>query len=306
MAKGNLKIGHLREFLLLSTELNYSKVAKHFFINQSALSKHILELENVLGVSLFSRSSHAVRLSSAGEQFVPFACEIVEAHDKALSGMEVVRRRMGSAIRIGYVPGASRAFLAEACTLFTEKNPDAYLDIISLDPGEIASALCEDEIDIGIGLSTRYAPCGIFRFTRIYEDRFEALVSKKHPLAEREQLQTTDLKDVPIVVGSSSKMPELGEFLSKQLAGTGLYDQAHELINDRDSITPLLKMKSGAFLVPGHQRGFFGPLYKQIPIVDADLRFDVSLVWKKSCEQSAFFEFESCVRRAYEEYANLT
>lgn len=305
MAKQNLKVGHLREFLLLSKELNYSKVAKHFFINQSALSKHVLELEDVLGVSLFSRSSHAVRLSSAGEQFVPFAHEVVEAHDRALSGMEVVRRRMGSSVRIGYVPGASRTFLAEACTLFTEKNPDAYLDIISLDPGEIANALREDEIDLGIGMSTRYAPRGIFSFRKIYEDCFEALVSKKHPLAERDQLRTSDLKDVPIVVGSSSKMPELGEFLSKQFDGTGLYDQALELINDRDSIVPLLKMELGVFLVPGHQRGFFGPLYKQLPIIDVDLRFDVSLIWKKSCEQSAFFEFESCVQRAYEEYANL-
>ena len=53
---GVMKISVLREFLYLSEELNYSATARHFFINQSALSRHIMDLEAELGCSLFVRA----------------------------------------------------------------------------------------------------------------------------------------------------------------------------------------------------------------------------------------------------------
>lgn len=298
----NMKISHLREFVLLAEELNYSRVARHFYISQSVLSKHILELERVIGVSLFTRSSHSVRLTQIGELFLESAQAVVDAHDKALADVDVARRQMESSLRIGYVPGASRLFLAEACSLFMEGHPEAYLDIISLDPGEIADALRENEIDVGIGLSTRYAPRGIFGFRQIYQDVFDVLVSRRHSLADREFLVAEDLVGKPIVAASSSKMPELSDFLSRQLQGTGLSSQVLEIINDRDSILPLLKMDElGVFLFPRHRRGEFGPSYKQIPLRDIDLRYDVSIIWKKSREQDSFIDFGDCVLAAYAE-----
>ena len=56
----------IREFLDLAFTLNYSKTAERVFISQSALSKHIASLEKELGVQLFVRSKHSVRLTPIG------------------------------------------------------------------------------------------------------------------------------------------------------------------------------------------------------------------------------------------------
>ena len=56
----------LYEFLILSKTLNYSKAAESLFISQSALSKHIRELEKELGLTLFERDNHSVSLTPAG------------------------------------------------------------------------------------------------------------------------------------------------------------------------------------------------------------------------------------------------
>ena len=61
-----MKTEKLYEFLVLSQTLNYSKAASALYISQSVLSRHILEMERELGVRLFIRTTHEVRLTQAG------------------------------------------------------------------------------------------------------------------------------------------------------------------------------------------------------------------------------------------------
>lgn len=56
-------------FLKLAEELNYTKVAQMFFITQPTLSKQIVNLENELKVTLFSRDHNSVKLTDAGKRF---------------------------------------------------------------------------------------------------------------------------------------------------------------------------------------------------------------------------------------------
>ncbi len=59
----------LRCFLSLSNTASFSKTADDLFISHSAVTKNIKNLENELGVELFSRRYHQVSLTSAGKFF---------------------------------------------------------------------------------------------------------------------------------------------------------------------------------------------------------------------------------------------
>ncbi|MCF0230504.1 MAG: LysR family transcriptional regulator, partial [Parasporobacterium sp.] len=61
-----MKSEHIKEFIVLAEELNYTKAAKKLYISHSSLSKHIAEAERELGVQLFVRTTHAVELTEAG------------------------------------------------------------------------------------------------------------------------------------------------------------------------------------------------------------------------------------------------
>ena len=56
-------------FLKLAEELNFTKVARMFYITQPTLSKQITILESELAVKLFSRDRNSVKLTSAGKCF---------------------------------------------------------------------------------------------------------------------------------------------------------------------------------------------------------------------------------------------
>ena len=65
-----MRIDTLYEFLLLTSNLNLTETAKSFFVSQSVLSNHISGLEKELGIRLFVRDRHSVRLTEAGSLFL--------------------------------------------------------------------------------------------------------------------------------------------------------------------------------------------------------------------------------------------
>lgn len=62
-----MDIQQLKYFLALAKELHFWKTAEKMNITQSALSRHIMSLENELGLQLFFRNKRNVKLTAAGE-----------------------------------------------------------------------------------------------------------------------------------------------------------------------------------------------------------------------------------------------
>src|SRR5207247_5358320 len=76
-----LEVRHLRYFLAVAEELNFSRAAEHLHIAQPALSAQIRVLEKQIGLDLFVRTTRKVELTLAGELLLADAREIVELSD---------------------------------------------------------------------------------------------------------------------------------------------------------------------------------------------------------------------------------
>ncbi len=87
-----MKIQSMREFITLSELKNFNYAAEKLFLSQPTLSRHIKELEEELGVTLFSRSTRRVELTEYGLYFLPFAKRIVSAEDEYTVGLARMRK----------------------------------------------------------------------------------------------------------------------------------------------------------------------------------------------------------------------
>src|SRR5690625_2301958 len=78
-----MELRHIRYFLALAEELNFSRAAERLYIAQPPLSRQIKELEDKIGAKLFHRTNRQVELTNAGKVFLKKAYHILDQVEQA-------------------------------------------------------------------------------------------------------------------------------------------------------------------------------------------------------------------------------
>lgn len=78
-----MDVGLLKAFLEVHRSKHFGHAAKNLFISQSAVSARIRQLEDELGVRLFSRDRNNIELTAAGKKFLVYAENILNTWNRA-------------------------------------------------------------------------------------------------------------------------------------------------------------------------------------------------------------------------------
>ncbi len=99
-----LEVDGVRIFLTVADQKSFTRAAEVLGTTQGAVSVKLKRLEDRLGIRLIERTPRHVRLSAQGEVFLPSAREFLAAHERALAGLNTVRRRFRLGIA-GHIMG---------------------------------------------------------------------------------------------------------------------------------------------------------------------------------------------------------
>src|SRR3954467_12655298 len=86
-----LDLSTVQAFLLVAELQSFTRAAEALSTTQAAVSLKLQRLEAALGKRLVERSPRAVRLTAEGSAFLDHARMLMDAHDRALSGQQLVR-----------------------------------------------------------------------------------------------------------------------------------------------------------------------------------------------------------------------
>jgi len=144
-----MELRHLRYFAAVAEQLHFRHAAEIVHVAQPALSQQIRQLEEEIGVRLFERSRHKVRLTTAGKAFYENAQSILVEVDRAVARARKVESGDAGTIRVGFVSTAAIRVLPVAMKKLEKQVPAAEIELNELAAGEQIDGLYRQQIDIG-------------------------------------------------------------------------------------------------------------------------------------------------------------
>jgi LysR family cys regulon transcriptional activator len=227
--------------------LNLTEVAKSLHTSQPGVSKAIIELEEELGIEIFSR--HGKRLK-----------RVTEPGQHVLRSIEVILREVGNLKRIGEQFSAEDSGTLSIATTHTQaryvlpvpvaKLREAYPNVnISLHqgaPAQVAQMVMDEVAEIGIATESlsEYPelvtlPC--------YEWEHMLVIPKSHPLAGKVRITLEDLAAEPIITYHPSFTGRTR--IDKAFAAKGLTPRIALEAIDSDVIKTYVRLGLGVGIV---------------------------------------------------------
>lgn len=274
---------------------------------QPVLSKHVANLEQILGAQLIIRSQQGLSLTKAGEVFAKEAKGVVAEHDNALDKIQQSQAQKAGTLTIGYLAGASKRILLPTTKTFAEKHRDVALRFISLEINEILDALGTDRIDLGItvSFSDEIADQDEFAWRSLYPDGFAFIVPENHRLFGRSFFDPAELEGEALLLTTPSFMAD--DSRAKEIIDLV---QDHAVIRrnayDVDAMITLLQTGEYAALSLEHLGNLLGEGYSCIPIENTRAPLSVGVLWKKERTSPPLALFVDELRRQSDAHRGKT
>lgn len=229
-----MNLVHLKYAVEVAKTKSISKAAENLYMGQPNLSRAIKELEDSLGITIFSRTSKGISVTPDGEEFLQYAKRILAQVDQVEELYRVGKthkQKLSVCVpRSSYI---SAAFAEFAKGLSMESPAEIFYK--ETNSSRTVNNIVKEEYNLGI---VRFQTA----FERYYQNLFEEknleheiltefsyvlLVSKHSPLAKKGNVQLRDLADyieithgdpyVPSLPMIDVKKAELSEFVDKRI-----------------------------------------------------------------------------------------
>jgi DNA-binding transcriptional LysR family regulator len=135
---------HLRQFLAVVDDGNFTQAANRINVTQPSLSMGIAELERQLGTILFIREKRRIRLTEAGNHLLPYARNIERDFRLAESGVASLPVSARS-IRLGVLHSFPTSLLEQAIARYNGADP---LELVEGSERELLAALASGGVDL--------------------------------------------------------------------------------------------------------------------------------------------------------------
>jgi DNA-binding transcriptional LysR family regulator len=180
----------LRGFQAVARHASFSRAADALALTQPALSAAIRDLEQLLDVTLFVRSTHRVALTPAGEALLPQVEWLVNSYGHGVAALHQTLASQARSLRVAALPSAMH-LLAPPLAAWHARNPDVALTVRDPLNDDLVAAVHTGEVDIALGTDLDL-PAGIDTMA-VTSDNLVAVLPRQHRLAARATLRWRDL-----------------------------------------------------------------------------------------------------------------
>lgn len=288
-----MELKRIRCFIEVAKLKSFSKAAKALFLSQTAVSQQIANLEETMSVRLFERDRKEVKLTIAGETFLPEAQKLVKLYDNALSKTQAYAQGADGVIRLGFFSMLDRDVLSSAVADFHERYPAAQISIVQCNYEDMKNNIVNSTIDLGFCFQLESEELNQLK---IYKQIPKLCMNSRHPLASKKIIHAEDVRGEKIL--SYYKNAEQQELYASHHGedNPGLEFNRSFLLENMDDTIMLVSANVGITFLPEIEN-FVNP--DKIVFREQDMEevpFEVRAYWKKDNHNPALHRFLDIVQ----------
>jgi DNA-binding transcriptional LysR family regulator len=194
-----MELQQMRYVVAVAETANFTRAAERCHVVQSALSHQVKRLEDELGVQLFARTSRRVRVTPAGEAFLPAARQCLEAAERAASEAAATVGMIRGRLNVGVIPTVAAVDVPAALSELRRRHPQVRVGLRTGASDDLVADVVAGDLDVAfLGLPGTTKPAGV-QSHELARERLVAVLAPDHPRAGRKRLRLAELADEPSV-----------------------------------------------------------------------------------------------------------
>ncbi len=198
--RSNIKLRHLQLMVALDQFRHLGRTAEFLAVSQPAVSKMLTEVESMLGLVLFERSSRGTEPTPSGVSMVRFARSVLAEFERTRDEIAAVASGATGRTRVGAMVVALPVLLTEAVKLLKQHSTQATVLVEEGDLTHLLPKLRLGELDLFVGrLEPGYAAPDLVT-EPLYNEPMVVVVKPGHALARKKKPTWSDLARLPCVL----------------------------------------------------------------------------------------------------------
>jgi DNA-binding transcriptional LysR family regulator len=294
-----IELRHLRYFVAVAEERNFTRAAERLHIAQPPLSRQIQQLEEVLGVQLFERNTRPLRLTDTGRFFYTHALQLLAQ----TSELEAMTRRVAKIERkmsVGFVGSTLYGMLPRIIRRFRTEHPDIEMSLHEMSTMDQIKALKDGRIDVGFGRIRHDDPA--VRRVVLREERMIVALPLGHHLATgHATLSLHDLVEESLIIFPKAPRPSFADQVLAAFHDRALKPRKLHEVRELQIALGLVAMGEGISVVPSSVYGLKRDDVSYIELDDPSLVSPIIMSMRMLDESQDLREMQAMIYQLYEE-----
>lgn len=271
-----MELQHLRYYVDIARLESVSRAAERNHVAQPAMSRVVALLEREFGVALFDRVGRNIRLNACGKILLKAAEQSLSILDSVQEEIDYYNGHMTGEVKV-CLQAPLREFSA-LCQSFREIYPLVELDVQKPSIDECTQLSPEYDLFIYMGPAMHN---GDYQTGELLKEEVVALVSKKNPLAQRDEISLRDLAQQEFVMPQVYMLQKLviadcyqAGFVPQKIGVANHPSGQQMLIDTLPERRAVVAFKAFTDV--------WSDDYKMLPITEPDCGVAVNLAWSRA------------------------
>ena len=275
-----MELRHLRYFTAVVECKGYREASRRLHIAQPSISQAVSDLEDELGLKLFSRTGRNARLRPEGEIFYADAVRILQLAETAiLTARRAAQGKVGS-LSIGFIGSATLSFLPDLIRRYKLEYPNVKLALHDLYPVELDQACDRGEIDIAITRTLSLERSKNRQSRVLLRDPLVAVLPRSRKLQlKSKKIPLADLANERFILFHRQGAPGVFDTIVGACRAQGFSPRVENEPNSMQTILSLVEAEEGVAIVPASTSNLRSNGVQFVRLVP-ELYLDLIVAWR--------------------------